>query len=60
MKAVSISLPAAPGAAATALFLAPYLGLGLAAGLVVGAMKVKQYIQDNFYFKDYVQSRSGR
>ena len=61
LKAASLSPPAADaGAAAIALFLVPYLGLAAAAGMVVGARKVGQYIQDNFYFKDYVQSRSGK
>jgi hypothetical protein len=42
------------------LFLVPYLGLAASAAMVVAAMKVKEYVQENFYFKDYVQSRSGK
>lgn len=51
--------PAGYTAIEVAAFLAPYLGLAAAVGLVVAATKVKQYVQESFYFKDYVQSRSG-
>eukprot|EP00775_Hariotina_reticulata_P004589 gene4589-4843_t len=59
LKAARLA-PGGPGGAAAATFLAPYVGLAIAAGLVVAAFKVKQYIREGFFFKDYVQSRSGR
>lgn len=52
--------PAGSTAAELAMFLAPYLGIAAAVGLVVAAGKVKQYVQESFYFKNYVQSRSGQ
>ena len=58
LKTISLFPPPA-GTAATAMFLLPYLGLAAAAGAVGVAMKLKEYIQ-NFFFKDYVQSRSGK
>lgn len=60
LKALQFTPPPTDSPTDVAVWLAPYLGLVAAAGLALAAGKVKQYVQESFYFKDYVQSRSGQ
>ena len=58
LKTLQVTLPE-PGMTSVAAFLAPFVGLAASAGLAVAAWKLQEKIQADFFFKDYIQSRSG-